>query len=463
MPQKIATILFFLTLIFISIPFSSQAYCEDGSESSIEQYGITWTFDREYQCGQFVNGDYWVVDEGSGVTVNIFPEPANGKNGSQINPQSSSEPFDDRTYNYYPSLLFESGSVLYSGDSLVSTISEVNEGSDEDVLGRYVADEHAFIQSVAVLTTLSFAPLPNSFRPPIFGDEKNIYNFNDADLSVFAEMIAPSSTLSHIADDQKSITENYAKYLSGPWINWGSDWQGRLIHPLDNMPNYYEYCYYVYSESGLIINSDMEGKEAVIKNFIQLGIDTYFVTKNGFGDRTVSKFPILVAGIALNQPDFYNTDYPGFKEILQTYYGTGWSSPTPSVIWRQKIGNEHEETHPSNWDNIAVPAGGGDLMEAYRRCCSSVSWSGIALAIHAMNIVNEWNHQPFLDYVDRWHYEAGAIDEANMTIIHNYYPTLGGGDSGSTESAFTSDMWEAYRDDFYPTVGPSNPIGLSVL
>lgn len=102
-------------------------------------------------------------------------------------------------------------------------------------------------------------------------------------------------------------------------------------------------------------------------------------------------------------------------------------------------------------------------MEAYRRCCSSVSWSGIALAIHAMNIVNEWNHQPFLDYVDRWHYEAGAIDEANMTIIHNYYPTLGGGDSGSTESAFTSDMWEAYRDDFYPTVGPSNPIGLSVL
>ena len=236
MPQKISTILFFLTLIFISIPLSSQAYCEDGSESSIEQYGITWTFDGEYRCGQFINGDYWVVDEGSGVTVNIFPEPANGKNGSQINPQSSSQPFDDRTYNYDPSLLFESGSVLYSGDSLVSTISEVNEGSDEDVLGRYVADEHAFIQSAAVLTTLSFAPLPNSFRPPIFGDEKNIYNFNDADLSVFAEMIAPSSALSHIADDQKSITENYAKYLSGPWINWGSDWQGRLIHPLDNMP-----------------------------------------------------------------------------------------------------------------------------------------------------------------------------------------------------------------------------------
>ncbi|MDY0219412.1 MAG: hypothetical protein RBR14_08715 [Candidatus Cloacimonas acidaminovorans] len=88
MSQKIATILFFLTLIFISFPLSSQAYCEDGSESSIEQYGITWTFDGEYQCGQFVNGDYWVVDEGSGVNVvSVYPRMAiANKSDLELNP-----------------------------------------------------------------------------------------------------------------------------------------------------------------------------------------------------------------------------------------------------------------------------------------------------------------------------------------------------------------------------------------
>ena len=30
--------------------------------SSITQYGITWTFDKEYESGQFASGDYWVVD-----------------------------------------------------------------------------------------------------------------------------------------------------------------------------------------------------------------------------------------------------------------------------------------------------------------------------------------------------------------------------------------------------------------
>jgi hypothetical protein len=54
-------IILLFSFVFITLPFISQAYCEDGTESSIEQYGITWTFDKEYQCGQFVNGDYWVL------------------------------------------------------------------------------------------------------------------------------------------------------------------------------------------------------------------------------------------------------------------------------------------------------------------------------------------------------------------------------------------------------------------
>ncbi len=39
--------------------------------ASIEQFGITWTFDSDYECGQFANGDYWVV--GPVTIVSIDP------------------------------------------------------------------------------------------------------------------------------------------------------------------------------------------------------------------------------------------------------------------------------------------------------------------------------------------------------------------------------------------------------
>ena len=39
--------------------------------SSLSQYGITWTFDRDRQVGQYVNGDWWVV--GPVTIVNITP------------------------------------------------------------------------------------------------------------------------------------------------------------------------------------------------------------------------------------------------------------------------------------------------------------------------------------------------------------------------------------------------------
>ena len=39
------------------------------SATSVSQYGITWNFDKDYEVGTFVNGDYYVVDDGDGVTV----------------------------------------------------------------------------------------------------------------------------------------------------------------------------------------------------------------------------------------------------------------------------------------------------------------------------------------------------------------------------------------------------------
>jgi len=43
-----------------------QAHCA----TEIAQFGITWKFDADYETGQFVNGDWWVVGpvEITGIT-----------------------------------------------------------------------------------------------------------------------------------------------------------------------------------------------------------------------------------------------------------------------------------------------------------------------------------------------------------------------------------------------------------
>jgi hypothetical protein len=60
----------------------------------------------------------------------------------------------------------------------------------------------------------------------------------------------------------------------------------------------------------------------------------------------------------------------------------------------------------------------------------------------------EWNHQPFLDYVDRWHHESGELDKTYGAVMQSCYDPetwnttpWDDGSSGSTESPFTLDLW----------------------
>ena len=53
-------------------------------KSSVSRHGLTWTFDKQYQCGQYVNGDWWVI--GPVKVTTISPAPANGMHGSMVNP-----------------------------------------------------------------------------------------------------------------------------------------------------------------------------------------------------------------------------------------------------------------------------------------------------------------------------------------------------------------------------------------
>ena len=57
------------------------------SSTSITQYGITWTFDRPYRVGQFINGDWWVV--GPVIIKDIDPKTGTCglAHGTMLNPK----------------------------------------------------------------------------------------------------------------------------------------------------------------------------------------------------------------------------------------------------------------------------------------------------------------------------------------------------------------------------------------
>jgi len=154
--------------------------------NSISQNSITWTFSVPVSYGQFANGDYFVIDPGSGVKINsINPasvSSARSMNGSMINPGGNiNQGYDEGMYGaaYADSLnvALDINSnrplLLRAGESLVSTRSLATAGARPQ------------ISDMAILTCLSSVPASGAFRPPYVGSNKTI-SFNISDINYSA-------------------------------------------------------------------------------------------------------------------------------------------------------------------------------------------------------------------------------------------------------------------------------------
>ena len=111
-------------------------------KASVERHGITWTFEKPARCGQFVNGDWYVV--GPVTVVAMDPKPVyDGKdvrNGSMLNPPAlgMSQAFDTRSIkpeSFKKDLLAKLPVAMKPGDSLVSAISEAKARKDGEAIG----------------------------------------------------------------------------------------------------------------------------------------------------------------------------------------------------------------------------------------------------------------------------------------------------------------------------------------
>jgi hypothetical protein len=417
----------------------------------IEQFGVTWYFDKEYEYGQFVNGDYWVI--GPVNIVRITPETTQdpAMNGSMINPLLSSiQGYDDRSSyaEYSPELNVAAGIssssplVIRPGSSLVSSSS------------KPTVEDRPIVDTAAVLTVLDKTPPAGSFRPPYTGTDKSIqYNTSQINYQLL-QNLSPTANMPSVS--------SVIAYFERPWIDHaGYGLMAQFINPDRNIGGYGAVISPKTSLGLLMANTDIpaDQKERLVICMVQAGIDLYGLYMDratsrwagGGGHNTGRLGLILFAGMMLQDEGMMNI-YGSFQEVDQTYYGNGWSGAT--VLWRGRSipEFEYEHKHPSEWtvDGRGEPGdpksgSNSDMrIENYRQCCNAHTWVGTALAFRLMNGMAVWNHPAYFDYIDRWMTEdwssyAQVIREETGNKNYSF-------NQGGTSHKFITEMWKKYRD-----------------
>lgn len=421
--------------------------------TSVTKNGITWSFGGNYQTGQYVNGDYWVLDTGGGIQVtSVSPSPSGSSNGSVINPAGgSSQGYDGRVDGYNSSLRVSFPRTLSAGQSLVSTQSRNASANSTDMTGAAVQPAHCFIQRAAVLTVVSSVPNANSFRPPFVGTNKPTFLATNLDRSQLMKL--PMS-----GKPAASYVTEVAGYFKEVWLDHKPGWTARMMHPISNMPNYGRDIGVGVSRAACLLLLDYTDAqlEPLLINFVQTGIDLYYTSQlsnNWYGDgghANGRKWPILFAGIMLNNSAMKSVSR-NFGEDDQTYYGTTASrnsGQSKVAYWGRNCSSSYTSSCSGSGTKDCKPSGSNaDGCQDYRNCCTSYTWVGYALAAQLMGAEGVWNHGAFFDYVDRW-------------MGYGNDPRVASGDwvqPGDAGTAFVKTMWNAYRSSVGNTQPPPPP------
>lgn len=451
-PKYKTSMLIKLSFLFvIIIVLSTSGY----GATQLSQFGITWKFDKDYQAGHFVNGDWWVVGPVTIIEINPRSTENSGRtmHGSMLNPMASNDNlgYDSELKGYKPELnvaLDVSASnplTLQPHSSLVSTISVT------------AAAAKPQIDSAAVLTVLG-APAPEgSFRPPYCGSDKTIkFNKNQLNYSLLETLqkVPQTPRLKQAVVDGQS--DSVERMFERPWIDHRRGWYARWIHPNKNMPDYQREMSSQIGEAALMLHLDYTNaeKETLLIRYVQLGIDLFGIVENGGwqnwepdgGCGSGRKWPILFTGLVLGDPEMSAIgsrpiDDPFFGEDAQTFYvsqedidrvhtsGFANSPPEPSHDYSQEhLGMpEWGIRHATNpyLDNVSWGA-------SYRCCCTANAWAGFVMACHITGTKGLWQHDALFDYMDRY-----MAKETPGTFNRQ-------------QSKFAEQMWDTYRANYGP-------------
>ena len=416
------------------------------SVSSITQWGITWVFDRAVPAGRFVNGDWFVVGEVNVVDILPRVTTVNGRtlHGAMLNPDPST-----REQGYDSQLYLGFGNHYQAQKNVALSISPQTPLALSP--GNRVVKAHSLLSTQAtrslrtasVLTCLAEMPPANSFRPPYAGPLRNVvYHEGSINWSRLASL-PPVAGMTPIAE--------VAPKLERVWLDHCPSWIGRMMHPLENMPDYGRDMASLLGVAGLLCNSDypMEERRMLAIRLIQIGLDNYGNLRGGCrwsglgGHGSGRKMPILFAGAMLNDPDMLNVGMEYVSErqpngLAASYFGEdsqtffvaetapgvinfGEGGYLPTDIGMPEWGFSHTD-NPQNDDRSWS-------TDPYRTCCTVNAWLGHVLVARIMGLTFLWNHQALFDYTDRY----VAIEPSGWT--RSWVP-------------WVEVMWDQYRPQF---------------
>ena len=417
---------------------SPLAAVESEERGQVAQYGIAWTPARPAHVGRYVTGDWWVV--GPVTVTGVTPAPRDGRNGSVVNPSAGKrQGYDDRIHGYDALLRAAFPLRLEPGQSLVSTASVAKEGdrTPETVRGQYCRGP---LRTAAVLTCVSAPPPEDAFRPPYVGDAKPRFHAGGLRRDLLPRL-APAGLVPDVRP--------YERYLERIWLDHLFEWPGRMMHPLENMPDYGREITHIVSTVSLLLLTDdpQRQRERLLLGFVQLGIDYWGVTRsdndlwraNG-GHNSGRKMPILFAGVLLGH-DGMKRVRASFAEDEQTYYGSGYRGQ--KALWQinRNEARRHEHLPPEKWAGPPFQGENNGWKSEGYRLLNGPTWVGQALAARLLGAVELWNHPAFFDYVDRWVAEAESGTVAKDTGARAGYDAFRG-----PARDFVRAMWGTYRE-----------------
>jgi hypothetical protein len=391
---------------------------DTSTATSINQYGISWYFDKEYPSGQYANGDYWIAGD-TVVLTRITPafDSVQGEyiNGWEINPiVEGGHGFNSVIPGFDISLIPTLPCTITSASSVVKTVRSDRDGPN----GR------ESVQNAAVITVLTEIPTNNGeslFRPPYVGNEKTNYSIDDLKTDVLPRL-TPSDTAWSLAQ----VTETFQKLQ----LDHKQGVTGRAIHPLDNIPDYGADIARRNNDGALALMLDYTAEEKMpaLISYVQYGIDLYHMLKLGHtwpaggGHRPGQKLPLSFAAVLLDNSDMKtaikNHDFHedrgcklskdgktvlyGFRDYddsVTEFERDYWDCLVYHVVANRARGFK---SYPDPYGFID---GGPEPGSYYQSCCTSQPWKGTVLCCHLMPEMKElWVGDDTLvfQYVDRW-------------------------------------------------------------
>lgn len=375
---------------------------------TIEQWGITWTFDEPVPYGRFANGDYWVI--GPLTVESVTPAFDGAHHGLEVNPADIvAQGFDTRVADFdaarVPALPYEA----QPGESLVKAISL--EPLDD-------AACRPCLRTAAVLTVLAEQPPDlgaTVFRPPYFGAGKPLYSTND-----LREEILPAYAPTPSAPAMADVLARFERVH----LDHKNNWTGAFLHPTENMAEYGSSVSVENAEGALrlMLDDPPADKTDLLVAYVQLGIDLFHMLEGGQtwpangGHGEGRKLPIAFAAALLDDAAIRDAVTGAGPAAFGENGGMYDSEAAGGVLWGQ--GDYTEEMY---WTNLVFDTGSRTLSDPYRMidgghrpgwsyqfCCTSLPYKANATAAILMpEIEAMWGFDPFFGYVDRW-VAAGA-------------------------------------------------------